>query len=334
MRSASPAGSTLRPTAVGLLAVAAAAWLALAEKPGPDTATTSASAPAATRPVKITYGRGRQIAALANRQIDESSGLAAGLVNPGVFWTHNDSGGRPRLFAFNAKGEHLAICDIEGASARDWEDMCSFKLDGKAMLLIADVGDNAAVREHCTLYAVAEPVLEAKAANAQCTAAAAATIRYRYTDGPRDCEAVGFDPATRTVLLISKVSTGRCKVYALPWPQEPSPQPVAVQAIAELNVQWVTAMDVSPDGLRAVVLTYLSAREYSRAAGESWAAAFARKGRRLGVPRRRQGESICYGRDGMTLYLTSEAVPTPLLEVPAAAPATQPASRARQEADR
>jgi hypothetical protein len=34
------------------------------------------------------------------------------------------------------------------------------------------------------------------------------------------------------------------------------------------------------------------------------------------MPRRRQGESICYGPDGKTLYLTSEQLPTPLWEVP------------------
>ena len=42
------------------------------------------------------------------------------------------------------------------------------------------------------------------------------------------------------------------------------------------------------------------------------------------MPRRVQGESICYGIDGRTLYLTSEckgkssADPSPLLEVPVA----------------
>jgi hypothetical protein len=76
-------------------------------------------------------------------------------------------------------------------------------------------------------------------------------------------------------------------------------------------------MDISADGLRAVVLTYGPAFEYVRAGGEKWSAAFRRPGRKLWMPGRRQGESICYGPDGKTLYLTSEKLPTPLLEVPA-----------------
>ena len=38
--------------------------------------------------------------------------------------------------------------------------------------------------------------------------------------------------------------------------------------------------------------------------------------REIGMPLRIQGESICYGPDGKTLYLTSEKLPTPLWEVP------------------
>ena len=75
-------------------------------------------------------------------------------------------------------------------------------------------------------------------------------------------------------------------------------------------------MDISPDGLRAVVLTYGHAREYARRADESWSKAFARKERIIVMPRRKQGESICYGEDGKTLYLTSEGKSQPLWEVP------------------
>ncbi len=304
-------------------AVGLAAWLAWAEKP-------AERPPAATRPARIAYGPGRRIAALANRQINESSGLACGRVNPGVFWTHNDSGDAPRVFAFNAKGEHLATCNVVGAAARDWEDMCSFKLGGRGVLLIGDVGDNARARNHCALYAVREPVLQQRRKNARADLPVLETIRYRYADGARNCESIGFDPTTRTVLIVSKELTGACKVYALPWPKRPAARPVVIQPIATLKIPMTSAMDVSPDGRRAVVLTYGPAYEYTRGPKETWAAAFARGGRRLPMPRRRQGESICYGADGKTLYLTSEQLPAPLLEVPVAKPA--PASRpARKE---
>ena len=77
-------------------------------------------------------------------------------------------------------------------------------------------------------------------------------------------------------------------------------------------------MEISPDGLRAVILTYGHAYEYARRDGEKWSEVFARPPRVLRMPQRRQGETVCYGPDGKTLYLTSEFAPTPLFEVPVA----------------
>ena len=86
--------------------------------------------------------------------------------------------------------------------------------------------------------------------------------------------------------------------------------------MATLGIPTTTAMDISADGLRAVVLTYGHAREYARGREESWARAFARGERAITMPRREQGETICYGSDGQTLYLTSEGEAQPLWEVP------------------
>ena len=95
----------------------------------------------------IAYAPGIEVAQLANQEINESSGIAAGRTNLGVFFTHNDSGDTPRFFAFNEKGEDLGSFNVIGAEAKDWEDMASFSLDNKNYLLFADVGDNAVKRK-------------------------------------------------------------------------------------------------------------------------------------------------------------------------------------------
>ena len=82
-----------------------------------------------------------------------------------------------------------------------------------------------------------------------------------------------------------------------------------------------TGMDISPDGRRLVICNYSEAIEFARHDGESWQHAFNRAPRKIALPSRRQGESICYGPDGVTLYLTSEQRPTPLIEVAPAEPA-------------
>ena len=88
--------------------------------------------------------------------------------------------------------------------------------------------------------------------------------------------------------------------------------------IGTLQIPTATGMDVSPDGRRAVVSTYGNAYEYVRKEKEDWEKAFSRPPREIVLPERTQGESICYGFDGKTIYLTSESLPTPLWEVPIA----------------
>jgi len=262
------------------------------------------------------YGPGRKLCELASPEIDESSGLACSRRYPGVFWTHNDSGDDPRLFAFNRKGEHLATIAVHGAIARDWEDMASFTLRGKPWLLIGDIGDNAQARPYRTLYLVPEPRLDLRKRGVEATVKIARAIEYTYAEGPQNCEAVAFDPETRQILVITKTILGHARAYAVPTAENRRDKPWVVKPIATLTLPAVVAMDVSPDGRRAIVLTYAHACEYTRRPDEAWADAFARAPRIVPMPRRRQGESICYGRDGKALYLTSEKTPTPLLEVP------------------
>jgi len=279
-----------------------------------------ASALAGTVPEpRIPYAQGRQIATLANRAIDESSGLACSHLDANVFWTHNDSGGGRRIYAFNRKGEHLGTFAIKGAGTRDWEDMASFALDGKSYLVVGDVGDNPRARSRVALYIVAEPRLTPEHAKGVTPLPLADAIRFVYSDGAHNCEAIAADPTQKLVLLITKEFGLGCTVFALPLKAPADGKPVVAKAIARIAVPVVTAMDISPDGRRCIVLTYLHAFEFVRKPGEPWAKAFARLPRMLPMPPRIQGESICYGADGRTLYLTSEKRPTPLLEVPVAA---------------
>ncbi|MHB1033330.1 MAG: hypothetical protein ACYC35_05545 [Pirellulales bacterium] len=265
----------------------------------------------------ITYGKPRQLCELANRQIDESSGLACSRRTPGVFWTHNDSGDLARLFAFNLAGEDLGQCTLVGINAMDWEDMASFTIDGKAYLLIGDLGNNEYATVLHRLYLVEEPRVDPNARHAEWKTRPAQTVFVEFPAHPRNCEAMAFDPTTKTVFLIEKVSEPKCHVFTIAWPKAPSSRPQVAQDIAVLAIPTVTAMDISPDGRRAVVLTYGDAYEYTREAHEDWPKAFARAPRVLAMPKRSQGESIAYGPDGRTLYLTSENLPTPLWEVPA-----------------
>jgi hypothetical protein len=269
-------------------------------------------------------GRGRVIATLASDQVKESSGLACGRANPGVFWTHNDSGDGPRLYAFGADGGERGFVDLEGPEVRnvDWEDLSSFTEDGRPFLLVADTGDNRLERDVYTLYVVPEPDLKAAGEGGRTTATPSRTIRFRYEDGSHDCEAAAADPGTGAVYLVTKVWSGKAGIYAIACRESTEDEPCRAVAIGTASLQHATGLDFSADGLRAIVVTRGDAFEFARSPEESWPEVFARKPRRVPLPRRKQGESICYGPDDATLYLTSECGKrasgpcVPLLEVP------------------
>ena len=87
-----------------------------------------------------TYKSGKKLGLLENKQIKESSGLACSRLEAGLFWTHNDSGDIPRLFAFDREGKHRGTFHIEDAEALDWEDMASVVMDHRALLIIGRCG--------------------------------------------------------------------------------------------------------------------------------------------------------------------------------------------------
>ena len=82
-----------------------------------------------------------------SKKIDETSGLASFENN---FLTLNDSGGKPALYSFNAKGDLLETHKIDGAINRDWEDIAQ----DSTHFYIADTGNNYAIREDLTVYIV------------------------------------------------------------------------------------------------------------------------------------------------------------------------------------
>ncbi len=256
----------------------------------------------------------RKLSNLADRRIDESSGLACSRRRKGLFWTHNDSGDKPRLYAVNARGRTVATLTVAGAKNRDWEDLCSFTLEDKPRLLVGDIGDNSARRRDCTLYLLGEPRLAGDKLRQGVTVKPLMTLPFRYADGPRDCESLAMDAEARTIYLVSKREHPR-KVYALPLPKRPPAGPLTAKPVATLKIPHPTGMDISADGRRAVVVTYTDAWLYRREGGQSWARAFAGRPLRVPLPLRRQGEAVCFGPDGAKLYLTREHARSPLWEV-------------------
>lgn len=189
-----------------------------------DTSTTTTADPVpadlASR-VCASGDTGEELGRVQNPTLVEVSGLVASEANPGVLWTHNDSGGEPAIYAVGTDGTDLGVWDVAGAEARDWEEMAGW-YDADAdehYLYLADIGDNASQRESITVYRVPEPAVVAAAGTGGGTTSAAVAYELVYPDGPHDAETFFVDPTTGDWYLLTKGwGTGLSQVFRMSAP--------------------------------------------------------------------------------------------------------------------
>ena len=263
---------------------------------------------------------------ITDRDLGEVSGIAASRINKDILWVINDSGNSASVYALNSAGRLVGTLDIQGVSNNDWEDIASFEYEGKSYILVADVGDNFARRSKCFLHLIEEPGMEKITGVSSFAIKPSWSITYTYEDGPRDCESVAVDTMAGKILLLSKRDMPPV-LYELPLAADKNavakrlteikPLPQRTDEIMDFSVSsnMTTAMDLSADGLSAVVLTYGNAFYYEKKPSEKWSDVFTGAPMEITVPRMKQAESICFSKDGSAIYVTSEQIPAPLYKL-------------------
>lgn len=80
------------------------------------------------------------------QEVKETSGL---FFHNGLLWTHNDSGGKPILYALDTTSfEVVQKMTLSNAKNKDWEDVCS---DGETVY-VGDFGNNKGKRKNLRIY--------------------------------------------------------------------------------------------------------------------------------------------------------------------------------------
>lgn len=195
---------------------------------------------ASTRPVAM-VGR------LQDAAIAESSGIVASRRNPGVFWTHNDSGNAAAVYAVDRAGRLIAAFAVDARNI-DWEDIA---IDDAGHLYIGDLGNNGRNRTTVLVHRLAEPdpnrptdrrlpVLD--------------TWQLRFPEKPLDCEALFIHGKFGYVISKHNDATP-----AVVWrfPLAKPAEPIVLERVGTLPIRSpVTAADISADGRRLAVLTY------------------------------------------------------------------------------
>ncbi len=257
----------------------------------------------------------------------ETSGMAFSRRTAGLVWTHDDSGGSPQLFGDDlATGKRRGVLRLAGVKNEDWEDLAAFERDGRAWLLVGDVGDNDAKRRAVRMHLVEEPPATALRTGGPTDVTPAYTIDFRFVDGPRDCEGLAVDAAEGMVYLVTKRErTPRLYRVPLADPRGRLVEAAFVTEIAGVSTgerpenlikrlagprfNWPTAMDFSADGRAAVVLTYGEPLVFAREGGQPWAEVFKRPPARLGFHGFPQAEAVTFSLDGRSVYVASESTP-------------------------
>lgn len=272
------------------------------------------------------YGPPRTLGTLQDAAINESSGLVASRTTPGHYWTHNDSGDGPYIYALTERGERRGTWRVRGASARDWEDIAAGPgpQPGTSYLYIGDIGDNSARRDDIVVYRVKEPAIKPTDSSSNkrkpLITDDAEVIRLRYPDGAHDAEALLVHPKTGDVYVVTKISFASPVVYKAAAPLNTN-GPIALKRIGELSIPslfggLITGGDISPDGLRVALCDYLDVYELVLPGARS---AFDQMWKQplqpVDLGKRRQGESIAYRLDGRALLATSEGEHSTLIEV-------------------
>lgn len=201
---------------------------------------------------------------LDSKLLTESSAFLKSPSLNNIYWTLNDSGNTPAIYAFTRGGRLVmpASADrgaykgirISSAANADWEALA---VDDKGNLIIADSGNNRNRRKNLAVYIIPEPDPAR-----ELVSSAAVKVRFRYPDQDEfppkqmnfDAESI-FWTAGRLYLVTKHRSDTRAKLYRFN-----SLQPGAVETlklISSFNVKaMATDAAVSPDGKKLALLTY------------------------------------------------------------------------------
>jgi hypothetical protein len=159
---------------------------------------------------------------IEDRNVREASGLVKSRKQRKVFWTHNDSGDRARLFAIfvdedSKSSKVIAEVTVMNAGNRDWEDLALWKANGGDKLCAGDIGS---VRKEVVVYCFPEPSLSIINSSSSVEVKQFIKVpftekfRFEYPDDDKfDAETLMVDPNTDQFLIVTKKEQDKGGLY-------------------------------------------------------------------------------------------------------------------------
>ncbi|MDD7987038.1 hypothetical protein PQO01_18975 [Lentisphaera marina] len=192
------------------------------------------------------------ISHIQNKEISEASGLVKSRIYPGVYWTHNDSGGKTRLYALKINEPEpstiAGIIDLKEVENQDWEDV---SIDKFGKLYVSDTGNNKQKREVLSFYVISETS----------KTGISTEYKFRFPDYQKpvknknfDCEAM-FHFQNKLYLLTKHRDDAKTKLYRF---NELTEDVLMVpEKLYTFDIGgMVTSADMSKNERQLAVLTY------------------------------------------------------------------------------
>ena len=214
------------------------------------------------------WGAGETLGYLDPQALSETSGIIRSQLDPNRLYSMSDSGS-PYFYVSDLTGSNLQEVRVGtlGNRSRDIEDLAVGPCGSSRCLFIGNIGGNNVTRDSVEIILVEERAeFPERVEPVQ-------VLTLLYPDGPHDAEGLAVHPNGDIYLLTketpSLLGVPAPKLYrARPAPWRPPDEPVALELIATLDLRslsgsaldvlshMATALDISSDGSRVLVLTY------------------------------------------------------------------------------
>lgn len=264
-------------------------------------------------------------------EMREASGLTESINNEGLFWVHNDSGDKGRIFLIDKEAHQKATVWLADVMARDWEDIAvgPGPVKGKNYVYVGDIGDNNSKHQYKFIYRIEEPIVD-WGKKSDTTITAVDCIKFQLSDSPRDAETMMIDPLTGDIYLISKREK-KVNLYKLAYPQSTTEVMTAELLVPKLEFNQfeekriskkgeeilvngyngtfynqIVSGAISKDGDEVLVKSYSSVYYWKRKEKESIGELIQRTPIRLPYEPEPQGEAIAFDVAGKGFYTLSE----------------------------